>query len=988
MTWRTEKTNEGQDYVWDGVELGIGDSPTRGTANIQNANISSELGEAMASYKRTSQTPSTLTNQTLTPNGATDFTGPAGLSVGQWISVSASTVTSINTTTTPTTNSVNYLVLGGGGGGGGAFSSGGGCGAGGGGAGGLATGSSSVSVQSYAITVGTGGTGATLAQGSDGGDSAFGAIASVTGGGGGGAGSNGLTHTGRNGGSGGGGGGNVTDAAAGTAGTGTGGQGNNGGNGYATTKGAGGGGGGATAAAANTSSSGVGTAGGAGTASSITGTSVTYAGGGGGGGLNNSGAGGAGGGGAGGLNTDGTDGTDGLGGGGGGAADDNSSSSAGGDGGDGIVIVSYALGSMVAVGGDVTIVGGNVIHTFTESGVFNVLSINKTNLYYVSYKSGTTYRLSSKFDPTGANALTHGTTGSVTFSTVAVPNQALAKATEKYTTASAVKYRYYILDTNSYVWVFDSAIYETYGTQWMLPDPNSYSALRLTGLGVLNGLVMAVGKAFIVAKPNNDLGRVFTPLGNVFLNEPFPTHNNFALVGNQGKMYYCDGNYIGEVFPTTSIVTSIANIQSQCSYTSSSTTGTISAIISGSLPYSPDGTRIPASFYTDVYGTQPTNLAQSTIYYIKCNPSNASFEVYSAITGGSAIDITTGAAGNQYFTTFWPYGEGGVSGDTPLVQVSTQRVNLPANEVAQCMVEVGNTVLIGGVTNTIYPWNQIDALPSDFIALPEANVKAMVNVNNIAYVFAGNKGNVYITNNSVASLALKVPDYCAGIAGTPLTYIEPYFTWGDADYIRGRVYFSILDQTATKAGNCGGVWSFIPSQNFSYGQDIGLALRLENQNSYGDYDGYANIILPNQEQVGVSPLYWTAWQDSYNTGSAAFGFDYTGTTPVTGYRVETDVLSSGTLLAKKTFQQLEYRLTTPMTAGDLLQLWYRLNATAAWTSCGSVIEETTGDTQNQRISGYFDVNFEKTQWVQVAAVITTGGTTDSSFVRLKEIRLR
>jgi hypothetical protein len=253
----------------------------------------------------------------------------------------------------------------------------------------------------------------------------------------------------------------------------------------------------------------------------------------------------------------------------------------------------------------------------------------------------------------------------------------------------------------------------------------------------------------------------------------------------------------------------------------------------------------------------------------------------------------------------------------------------------------------------------------------------------MAYVFAGNKGNVYITNNAVASLALKVPDYCAGVPGTPLTYIEPQFTWGDADYVRGRVYFSILDQTATKAGNCGGIWSFVPTQNIDPSQEIGMALRLENRQSYGDYDGYATIILPNQEQTVTSPQYWAAWQDSYSTGTSNFGIDGTGTTPVTQYVVETDLLPSGTMLEKGTFQQLEYKLTTALASGDSVQLYYRTNSTDAWTSCGTVQEETS-----EKISGYFNQVFQKTQYLQFRIVVTTGGTTASSFVRFKQLMLR
>jgi len=312
--------------------------------------------------------------------------------------------------------------------------------------------------------------------------------------------------------------------------------------------------------------------------------------------------------------------------------------------------------------------------------------------------------LSANFDPTGANALTHGTTGSITFSTVATPNQMVAKATEKFTNATTTEYRYYMLDVNSRVWMWDSYIYETYGTMWMLPDPNDYSTLKWTGMAVLNGWLLTVGNASIFGKPTVNLGTIAQQLNNAFLNEPFPTHKNFAFTGKQGKMYYCDGNYIGELFATTSLITSIANIQSYCSYTSSTTTGTVSAVIAGSLPYDPGGVRIPAVFFTDVYGTQPTNLTVGTIYYIQVDVAAGTFKVYTALTGGSLVTLDTGAAGNQYFNTFWPLGStAGISGTSPTVQFSAQRVNLPANETAQCMVEVGNTVIIGGKQTTLYP---------------------------------------------------------------------------------------------------------------------------------------------------------------------------------------------------------------------------------------------------------------------------------------------
>lgn len=1002
MPWRQEKTETGNDLVWDGVEKGIGPSPTRGTANIQNANISTESGEVMASFARAEESQRVIaagtSGATLTASvsdGATLLAGPVApaspLFAGTWIRILSSTISSITAATNPSSATVNYLVVAGGGGGGAAFSGGSG-GGGGGGAGGLLASSTSASVGSYVITVGTGGVGGNAASTAGSGtDSIYTGVVTATGGGGGARGTSPVGNA-TNGGSGGGGSGETAGPGTGTAGTGTGGQGNNGGTGRQAANASGGGGGGASAVGANAPSSGVGGAGGAGTASSISGVSTTYAGGGGGGGISSGGAGGAGGGGAGTTNNvTGTAGTANTGGGGGGASDNDANSSSGGVGGTGIVILSYVTGAMYATGGIVTYSGGNTIHTFKSSGLFKVININSGGLYYVSYKdTNNKIKLSAAFDPTGAHVTTHGTSGTATFETVAIPNSMIAKATEPYSTASSGnEFRYYIMDVNGNVWVYDTAVYDSslaasgVATKWMMPDPNNYSTLKFGGMAVLNGWLMVVSNANIYGKPTINLGTNFTPLPNGALNNPFPTHGNFAFVGQQGKMYYCDDGYIGELFPTTSLVTSIANIQSYASYTASTYTGTVASLIGGSNPYS-GGTRIPVVFYTDIYGTMPTAVSANTVYYIQLTPSLGTFEAYDALTSGNRIDIGTGASGTQYFNTFYPLGfDASIDGTNSTVQFSPQRVNLPFYETAQCMVEVGNIVIIGGASSTLHPWNQIDATPSDAIALPEANVKTMVNVNNMAYVFAGNKGNIYVTNTSVASLALKVPDYVAGIAGTPLTYIEPYFTWGDSDYLRGRVYFSILDQTATKAGNAGGIWSFVPPQNM-YDTEAGVSLRLENERENSTLNGYATIILPNQEQLAVSPQYWAGWQNSYSVASSVeFTIDNTGTVPVTQYLVETDLLPTGSFLTKQTFQQIEYKLTTPMVVGDSVAMYWRVNSTDAWQQVTGVEEESTN-----RLSGFFNVDFQKTQWIQFKVVATTTGLTTSSFVRLKQIRLR
>lgn len=991
MAWRNEKTNEGNDLVWEGVETGIAVSPTKGTANLQNVNISTETGEVMVAYDRLREEQSAISGATMTPSGATLFDAQTTLLAGQWIKVTASTVSGITATTGATTISVDYLVVAGGAGGGSNNTTTRAAGGGGGG-GQVKTGTTSLSVGTQTITVGTGGTGGVGASGAvatAGGSSSLGAVSTSTGGspGGNGSASNYNGTSGVNGGGGG------VELVAGTGGTGSN---KNGGNAaYSAGVSAAAGGGAGNGAVGSNGSGSNGGNGGAGTSSSITGASVTYGGGGGGGGFAVAGTGGSGGGGNGGSDAAGTSGTAYLGGGGGGSSGSGTSRN-GGSGGSGIIIISYNTGDAFCTGGTVTYTATKTIHTFTSDGVFEVVAVNPGGYYFVSYANGAgKVKLSTTFDPYGSSPITtHGTTGSITYSTVRTINSPIAKAVEKYGTTTDSAYRYYILDAAGYVWVYDTDVYTTtlgtngVGVKWMLPDPyaNTYP---YTGMGVLNGWLFCLNNRQIYLKPTVNLGQSFLSMTSGQLTNPFPIHNNFVLTGHQGKLHYCDGNYIGEIFPTTSFITSVANIQSYAKYTASSTTGTISPLLGGSTPWTLTSTgttqRIPAVFFTSPGGTLPTALSQNTVYYIEYNVITYTFSVYSAMTGGSALDIATGATGTQYFNTFYPIGtDAGSNGTHPTVQFTPQRVDLPFTEEAQYLVELGNNILIGCAGNTVYPWNQVDATPSDLIALPEANVSKMINVNNMGYIFAGNKGNIYVTNGSVASLALKVPDYCAGIPGSPSTYIEPYFTWGDVMYLRGRVYFSILDQTSTKVGNCGGIWSFIPVQNFYSGQDVGQALRMEGRLSgVQNFNGMATVLIPNENQQAIAPQYWSGWQDSYSVATSSFGIDNTDTTPSEDAWIETDLLVTGSMLSKRSFSQLEYKVSTPLQTGDQISMYWRVNSTDEWTYAGDAEVETTIN-----LSGKVAVDFQKTQWVQIRAQLTTNGTTASSFIRLKQIRLR
>jgi hypothetical protein len=627
-----------------------------------------------------------------------------------------------------------------------------------------------------------------------------------------------------------------------------------------------------------------------------------------------------------------------------------------------------------------------------------------TGYYYVSAKDGNgNVKLSSYYDPTASVSIwTHGTSGTLTYNTAFDMGRPVASATEIYKdTSGNGQERYYVLDSAGLVYVYDTANESTTGLTWFLPDTStSYfgSETIPSGIAILNGWLISFAGNHFYGKPTVNLGGT-TSSATTYLQLALQgmiglansKNPHFAITTHQGRCYYTDGPYIGSIFPDSSINSGLVNIQSYGSYTAVATAGTITSIVSGTLPFYMDTSntikRIPVVFFTVQGGTIPTAITADTVYWLELTapaPGSA-FTVYAAQTGGAALDMQTGAVGAQYFNTFYPYGsDAGANATHATVSASTERVNLPPYEMAQCLVEIGNVVLIGCKGSVVYPWNQVDVTPSGLINLPESNVASMLTVNQMAYIFTGNKGNVYITDGSTASLVIKIPDYVAGVPGSPATYVEPTFTWGGSMYLRGRVYFSVLDQTASKAGNCGGIWSFVPTQNLYIGQDTGIALRLENQNSYNSYNGVATVLIPNLVQDSSAPLYWAGWYSSLS--SPLYGIDYstTGTSASFPFIIETDAIPVGTLLNKKTYKQIEYKLSAPLDVGATVTGKYRVNLTDAWVPLDTFIMDST------LIAGYVRVNFQQTQWLQLQFTVTpiTSTASTNTFTRFKEARLR
>ncbi len=289
---------------------------------------------------------------------------------------------------------------------------------------------------------------------------------------------------------------------------------------------------------------------------------------------------------------------------------------------------------------------------------------------------------------------------------------------------------------------------------------------------------------------------------------------------------------------------------------------------------------------------------------------------------------------------------------------------LPTYDRVTSLAYLNSYVLVGGTENKIYPWDMISTQYSNpLILLPEKNISSIVSYNQTAYVFCGNRGNIYITNGSQSDLWTKIPDH---ISET----IQPLYYWRGTAYVLNTLYFGVL---ATKNGDpntiepgYGGIWAIdintkvIYKANISKTSSSAVPSALLAQYPNTDFSGY-----------GV----YGAFSTSPGTIEAPIN-----TPQIDGSSfVETENIPIGTFQKPRDFQQIEYKLSKPLVSGESVSVQYRQDFSKSYTTIFT-------DTTTGRYSGRFPVNFKESQWIQFKIVLTSTAT-NPSYVRLKELRL-
>lgn len=299
---------------------------------------------------------------------------------------------------------------------------------------------------------------------------------------------------------------------------------------------------------------------------------------------------------------------------------------------------------------------------------------------------------------------------------------------------------------------------------------------------------------------------------------------------------------------------------------------------------------------------------------------------------------------------------------------------LQPNDSVVDMVDLKSSLILAG-NRDIYVWDYVSTNPQAPAPVGE-QISSITNILNNIYVLAGQKGNIYLSNGYSAQLLFKMPDFIAGI-------IDPVWSWGGIMFHRTRLFFQAMATSASGTKIMSGIFSLSVSSS-ALQQDGASGLIMENQNSFGLVPTTAistGILIDNEPSANGNDSYYSAW----GSGAAGTGgIDYNNTTLWSSNEplIESDLIPIGTFLQPKTFQNMEFKLDQPLQTGDSITVYARQSLSDTYILLGTT-------TSNQLSDVFTPIGLDRWQWVQFKITLNTGGNaTTSSFVRLREIRIR
>lgn len=377
---------------------------------------------------------------------------------------------------------------------------------------------------------------------------------------------------------------------------------------------------------------------------------------------------------------------------------------------------------------------------------------------------------------------------------------------------------------------------------------------------------------------------------------------------------------------------------------------------------------ISTTFTTPVWtnGWQNMQVTYDSVVYTPSALNN--FPSFVPITASLSLFFTGYATGLNRTFVYQIVVKQGKKFDPALTSTYSYNpgfIILPLNNRVTCIEQLGSYLYFGTNTANTYPWDMFSAIVNDPIVSPEPYIWSMKRINNILYLSAGQRGNIYYSNGSSIALFKRFPIYLFQNYNSS-SHANGFIQCNKIDAMKGRL---VMAMSGASGNSINGVYlmdieekTIVMQSSVPTGTKSQIVTLIPDQS---DSDGVL-VSYQNNTLNGIAyPNNGFAYPDTYIS------------------KFISPLYFVGTKNNPQAFTRLEFNLTKPLTTGQGIRISYRKNLIDNFTIIGTFDFATIGS----ELSWNSPISIEKAQNIQVLVELKSNTSSTNTTIELQNVMI-
>lgn len=264
---------------------------------------------------------------------------------------------------------------------------------------------------------------------------------------------------------------------------------------------------------------------------------------------------------------------------------------------------------------------------------------------------------------------------------------------------------------------------------------------------------------------------------------------------------------------------------------------------------------------------------------------------------------------------------------------------------AQSINELGEYIILGTGSSTVYYWDRRSLLPTYSINMPENNTSNIVVKGGSVYVFNGYNGKFYKISTNDYGEVFEIPEHLFGLnykSDDGLDGDKINIEYTDATFFLDEILFAVeVDRKAYIMSYNTKTKTLSKKNISSYGETltdsaaVGRIYKIINLSKTRNQKN--NVLISTAKRASGSYTYAVeGYQYSTQANKCHLVYDNDEAYVVTG------LITYGQSYAKLTLKEIQFSLTRALTTGQSIKVYYRKDDNSTWIPLQTIIYSVDG----------------------------------------------